>query len=400
MKNLAIYSLAVLLTLCAIFLLYVFRVAVILFLLSLFTASAVRPIISRLTKRGFSTLAAIALTYFIGIIVVGSWVYLVGQIAIPELQELLNQLANRYQALQQGWQDGTTLQQLLAGRLPPPQDLLDALVAEEGTLLAQALVTVLGSTASFLAALVIMLVLSVYWSLDRLRFEGLWLSLLPAAQRRRARKVWRTVEEGVGNYLRNQGLQAFLAVVLLAGGYFVMGINYPILLALLGAVAWLIPVVGFIFAALAALLVGMANSPIIGVLAAIYTVTMFVALQQLVERALLRYRRDFSYLLVVLLMIPLAETYGFFGLLAAPPLAVSIESLLTIVFDNRRGALAAEEPQARLVELHEELEVLRERALAAGDSVSPEIANLMSRLEKLMVRSRTLLQSDYPLEEV
>lgn len=400
MKRVALYAFIVLLTLCAIYLLYVFRAAVILFLLSLFTASAVRPLIARLTNRGLPMLAAIVIIYLTGIIVIGAWVYMLGYFAIPEIEELLNVLAIRYQALQQSWQEGTPAQQMLAGRLPPPQELLNSLVAEEGTLLAQALLSVVGTTVSVVAAIGVMLILSIYWSLDRIRFESLWLSLLPATQRSRARKVWRTVEESVGNYLRIQGLQAFLAVIFLAGGYYVMGIDYPALLGLVGAVAWLIPVVGFIFAAVAALLVGLINSPIIGAIAAVYTIVIYIALQELVERTLLKYEHNFSYVLVVLLMVPLAEAYGFFGLLAAPPLAASLESFLNIMFDSRRVTLAAEDPHKRVNELQQQLDSLQEQALDADGALSPDMASLMGRLDKLLMRTRILLQGDEPARTV
>ncbi len=400
MKKVAAYALVVLITLCAIYLLYVFRAAVILFFLSLFTASAVRPVIRRLIERGLSMGLAIAVTYFAGLLVIGAWLYLLSSFIIPEMRDLLNEVANRYQNLQLLWQEGSPLQQTLANRLPPPQELLNSLVAEEGTLLAQALLTVVGATVSVLAAIVVMLILSIYWSLDRVRFEGLWLSLVPASQRGRARRVWRAVEERVGHYMRNLVFQALLAVIFLASGYYLMGIDYPVLLALVGAVAWLVPVVGFIFAAVAALLVGLAYSPAIGAIAALYTAIIFVALQQLVARSILRYDNNFSYLLVVILMIPLAETYGFFGLLAAPPLAASIESLLTTIFESRRTTLAADDPKVRLRELYEKLQMLREQAVGPDGAVSPDMASLMGRLDKLLLRTRTLLSSEEPIGTV
>lgn len=391
MKRLAFISLVALVTLCALYLVYVFRVVVVLFLLSLFTASAVRPVIRRLTERGFRPTASIILTYVVGVLILVGWLYAAGHFAIGELAALSDEAVSEYQVLQQSWQSGTMFQESIASRLPPPQAILDALTAEEGTILAQALLSIVGSIASLLAAIVIIVVLSIYWNVDRIRFEGLWLSLLPAAHRGRIRRAWDRVEDGVGDYLRSQGAQAFLAIILLAGGYYVMGIDYPLLLAILGAIAWLIPVVGFIFAAIAALLVGLVNSAGIGALAALYTVVIFIALQDLIERRLLHYERDFSYLLVTLLALPLAETYGFLGLLAAPLLAVSIESLLSFIFDSRRGEDSADDPHARLLQLDNQLRNLQERATASDEPLPPEISSLMKRLDELMTRSMSAM---------
>lgn len=391
MKRLAFLSLVALLTLCGLYLVYVFRAVVIIFILSLFTASALRPLITRLTERGIPATLSIVVTYLVSVLLLGGWLYAVGHFAIDELADLADRVVSEYQVLQQTWGSGNMLQQSIAGRLPPSQAILEALTAEEGTLLAQALLSIVGAIASVVAAIVIIIVLGIYWNADRIRFEGLWLSLLPASQRGRVRRAWDQVEDGVGDYLRSQGVQLFLAVILLAAGYALMGIDYPVLLGIVGAVAWLIPVLGFMFAALAALLVGLIHSAGIGALAALYTVVIFLVLHNVVERTFLHYERDFSFLLVTLLAIPLAETYGFFGLLAAPPLAVSIESLLTILFDSRRSEATADDPQTRLAELENQLQNLKQRASEADRPLPPEISSLMKRLDQLMARTTSAL---------
>lgn len=394
MRKLAFYAALVLLTLSALYLIYVFRAVVILFLLSLFTASAVRPLVSYLTKRGLSTTLAIFITYGAGTIILGATLFAIGRIGIPELGALSSRVLNRYQSAHQIWSSGTTLQQSLANTLPPPQALLDTLAAEEGTLLAQALLRTVSSIASLLAAMAIIIVLSIYWTVDRLHFEGLWLSLLPPARRGRVRRYWNEVQDGVGEYIRSQGLQALLAVAVLAAGFHVMGIDYPLLLALLGAITWLIPLVGFLFAVVAALLVGLVHSPILGLLAAVFTIVSFIAIQILVEEQLLHTRRNFSYLLVALLMIPLADVYGFFGLLAAPPLAVSIESLAGALFARRRQQDLSGDRKTRLEELSRRLRDLEDQAAARDERLSPELLSLVERLDTLLEHTSVALAEE------
>ena len=392
MRKVAFYASLVLVTLCALYLVYVFRAVVILFLLSLFTASAVRPVVLNLTRRGLSSTRAIFITYAVGIVLIGLSLFALARIAVPELIDLLNTTINRYQSAHRAWTSGPAFQQSLAAFLPSPQTLLDSLAADEGTLLAQALLSAAGSIGSALAGIAVIVVLSIYWTVDRLRFEGLWLSLLPASIRGRVRRLWEDVQDGVGEYIRSQGIQAFLAIVLLAGGYTVMGLGHPLLLALLGAVAWLIPVVGFLFAAVAALLVGLVHSPILGILAAVFTVVVFIALQMLVEEKWLKVQRDYSYLLVALLMIPLADTYGFVGLIAAPPLAVSIESLLEAIFDTRRQELTTATTETRLDELAQRLETLQADMSGREAVITPELSSLLARLESLLTRTRTAME--------
>lgn len=394
MKRLAYYATLVLLTMSALYLVYVFRAVIIVFLLSLFAASAVRPVVARLMRHGLSAAAAVFVTYAVGVVLIGLALFALVQVAVPEFMDLSNRSLNRYQSLHQAWTSGTASQQSLAALFPAPQALLDSLAAEEGTFLAQALLTTAGSFASLLAAMAIILVLSIYWTVDRLRFEGLWLSLLPASSRGRVRKLWEEVQDRVGDYIRSQSIQVFLAILLLAAGYYVMGIRYPLLLAILSTITWLIPVVGFLFAVAAALVVGLVNSPIVGFLAAVFTVVTLIALRLLIQDRLLRMQRDDSYLLVALLMIPLADTYGFFGLIAAPPLAVSIAAFLDAIFDTRREQLALGAPQVRMEELEQRLHALRARAEASEEGAAPEITSLIMRLEALLSHATVALGED------
>ena len=103
-----------------------------------------------------------------------------------------------------------------------------------------------------LGQLMIVLVLSVYWSADQEHFKRLWLSLLPFERRARARLIWQTLESGLGAYLRSQVIQTVLAVILLGIGYQVLGLQYPVALALIGAIGWLIPWVGVLLAVIPA----------------------------------------------------------------------------------------------------------------------------------------------------
>lgn len=388
MKRLVVGTLVVLGTLVLLFVLWYFRAVILLFVLSLFTAAAARPFIRRLQARGFSLRRAIAATYLLGAAILALVILVVGEFTIDEVQVLMNGVSTRYNALHSLWLEGSPLQQSLAARLPGPQQLADAIVAEEGTILARTALTFLSSVASTVGGIVIILALSVYWSIDHLHFERLWLSLVPAGRRDQARQMWRSVEVSVGGYLRNEFAQLLLAILLLVPGYLLLGIPYPTLLALTGAVALLIPVAGVIFAVIPALLVALGVNALIGVGTALYTLAVFLGLQLYVQPRLLHYRSNHSYLLVVLLMIPLADSYGFFGLLAAPPLAVGIEHLLIVLYEQRRRG-PAELPD--VAQLEKRLEQLRVQAGEEDEELTPQIESLMERLSALLERAQGLV---------
>ncbi len=234
------------------------------------------------------------------------------------------------------------------------------------------------------AVMLFVLVLSVYWSADQEHFKRLWLSLLPFERRARARLIWQTLESGLGAYLRSQVIQTGLAVILLGLGYQVLGLQYPVALALIGAIGWLIPWVGILLAVIPAMWVGLSSSLALGLLAAAFTIGVLCFLEFVVEPRLFN-RRRFSSLLVVIVVLVLVDEYGLIGILLAPPLAAAIQILA--------GRLMRSTPTAKTT-LAQPISVLQThlasvQSLLAAQTVppGPELSNLVDRLTQLIARA-------------
>ena len=101
-----------------------------------------------------------------------------------------------------------------------------------------------------------MVAISAYWSTSREAFERLWLSLVPAPQRPRARDVWRGVERAVGSHVRGELAVSVLSALVLAVVFRLACLPLPMLPALAAGVLRLIPFFGVPAAAGAAFLAG------------------------------------------------------------------------------------------------------------------------------------------------
>ena len=322
MKRLAWFTLVMLATFTLALLFWEFRVAVLLFVLSLVVAATVRPLVDRFAARGLPRGLALLLTYAICIGGVIALVVILSGPLLTDLQQLTKNVASSYEQMKTQWPTGTPFQQTLAQQPPSTDDLYQLFTGS----LPQ---TVLGITLGafdLLGQLMIVLVLSVYWSADQEHFKRLWLSLLPFERRARARLIWQTLESGLGAYLRSQVIQTVLAVILLGLGYQLLGLQYPVALALIGAIGWLIPWVGLLLAVIPALWVGLSSSLALGLLAAAFTIGVLCFLEFVVEPRLFN-RRRFSSLLVVIVVLVLVDEYGLIGILLAPPLAAAIQIL-------------------------------------------------------------------------
>jgi predicted PurR-regulated permease PerM len=190
-----------------------------------------------------------------------------------DVQQLLADATEHYQQIQAEWSQGTPFQQVIVQQLTPLSDLSQAIAGEQGMAFMQTLLGITLSSLDLLGQVIIILVLSIYWSSDQERFKRLWLSLFPAETRARMRASWQAIEDGVGAYVRSEFVQSSLALLLLALGYSVLGLKYPILLALTGAIGWLLPWVGVLLAVIPACLVGLLLSPGLALGAVAYSLT-------------------------------------------------------------------------------------------------------------------------------
>jgi putative permease len=387
MKRLAWFTLIVLATLTAAILFWEFRVAVVLFILSLAVAAAVRPLVDRIAARGLPRGLALLFTYALCVGSVIGLVMILSGPLLENLQQLTKDLASGYEQLKAQWPYGSSLQHSLAQQLPAASDLSQAITGPQGGAVLQTLLGLTLGSFDLLGQLLIVLVLSMYWSADQEHFKRLWLSLLPFEARGRAREVWQNIETGFGAYLRSQVIQSMLAIILLGIGYQLLGLNYPIALALIGAIGWLIPWVGVLLAVIPAVLVGLSISPVLGLLAAALTIGVLVFLEFVVEPRLFN-RGRFSSLLVVIVLLVLSDQYGFIGILVAPPVAAAIQIFAGQLI--RSTTLAQATPAPNPIDLAQPIGVLQARLtavqarLAAQTESAPELINLVDRLTKLI----------------
>ena len=233
---------------------------------------------------------------------------------------------------------------------------------------------------SRLGQIAIVIVLSLYWSADQFRFERLSLSLLPEEHHPKALHVWRSIETGVGEYLRSELIQSVLAGLLLWLGYSVLGIRYPTPLALWGAIVRLIPWFGALIAVLPALFIGIGISSTVGILATIYTVGILLTLKLIIEPRFFS-RHKYSSLLIVLFVIALAETFGFIGVVLAPPLAVAVQILFQHLYSFAVPATFSTEVSEQVTGIRKRLFELKRRL---QNSRNRESMRLIDRLQRLV----------------
>lgn len=389
-KQLLWVGTAVMTTLLVLLLLWQFRLVVVYVFFSLALAAALRPLARRLARASAGLRVALILLCLLALGGLGFLLFRGVGSAISEIQQLAQQVSEQDAWQQPAWLQGSSLQEALDTRLPPPSELFAAVIGDQGQFVLPAVLGFTQGLVGLISGAFVVLFLSLYWSLDQIHFERLWLSLLPAGQRRQIRDIWRTLESDLGAYIRSEAIQTLLAGLLLGFGYSLLGSPYPALLALAGALALLIPVVGAALALIPPLLVGLLTGVPLSLFTMLYTLLVMIFLRWWVEPRLTT-RRPYHPILTIIILLALADAYGLLGIIIAPPLSAACQILWSHLVSDRvvSGAAAQvsdlKERQARLWD-----------TIQAMDAPPPLVISSMERLTQLMEKAEPILPADLP----
>ena len=392
-KQLVVFGTAVMTTLLALVVLWQFRIVVVYVLVSLVLAATVRPLLKDWSRRGFVTRLALILLYMVSLGSFGFLIFLTGKTALNEIQQLAHTVSVQDEWRLPIWLEGSSFQQALVARLPPPSKLFEAVTGDQGQLVLPAILGFTQGIGGVVSGVFVVLFLSLYWSINQIHFERLWLSLLPSELRKHARSIWRTIEPDLGAYIRSEVVQSLLAALLLGFGYWLLGSPYPTLLALISALAWLIPVVGAALAVILPLLMGLLTSVQLSLFAALYTLVVLIALQVWVEPRLFK-RKWHNPILTLVMLLAMADAFGLLGIIVAPPLSAVCQTLWNLLFRDR----LASGPAAQVSDLRERQARLRAAIGEMDELPPPLVISSMQRLTDLLEKAEPILQAALPVE--
>lgn len=392
-KQVVVFGTAVMTTMLALVVFWQFHIVVVYVLISLALAATLRPFLRGWSRHSLAVRLALVLLYLVILGSFGFLIFLVARSAIDAIQQLAQTLSVQAAWRLPPWLQGSSFEQFLVAWLPTPDKLLEALTGQQGQRVLPAVLGFTQNIGSLASGLFVILFLSLYWSINQIHFERLWLSLLPPDLRQQARGVWRTIELDLGAYIRSEIAQSLLAGLLLGLGYWLLGSPYPVLLALVGALAWLVPVVGAALAVILLLLVGLLTSVQLSLATALYTLVVLIALQVWVEPRLFRRKWD-NPILTLVMLLALADAFGLIGIILAPPLSAVCQILWKLLVSNRLASRAAANVS--------DLKVRQARLSAAvkelGEAAPPLVMSSMERLSSLITKAEPILKEGLPAE--
>ncbi len=351
-------------------------------LLSLAIAATMSEPVARLERLGVSRMGSLLATYvgiFGGLILGGA---ALAWAMVGELDPLLHDIVRGYGDVLERLPTTAGPRTAWVASLPPAEQVDRWLTGEQPAELLNALFSFTIDAGQAAAVFTVAVVLSIYWAPDRHRLERLWLSLVPPDQRGRVRRLGRDVEADVGAYIRSEAIQTLLAIGVLSVGYGLLGLKYPITVALVAGLVWLIPLLGAALAIVPIVALGLLVSPALAGIGALFTFAVLAVLEFFVQP---RFHRRSNYwgVLLVLMMLVLGDALGVVGLVLAPPVALALQKVLDEVLAP--SATTVTETPPDLAALGARVAAIREQVQARQDDTSPRLHSLLDRLDALAV---------------
>jgi len=186
----------------------------------------------------------------------------------------------------------------------------------------------LGETLDVLFAAFIVPFVAFYMLKDFPMFEKAAFSFLPERYRRDAAAMLKAIDEALGRYVRGQITVCLIVGLLAYAGYWLIGLEFSLLLAGIVAVFNIIPYLGPFFGALPALLVASTESLRLVLLAAAVNLAVQVLEGNVISPMVMGRSLRLHPLTIMLAVLAGGEAFGILGLILAVPAYVVLKVIV------------------------------------------------------------------------
>jgi predicted PurR-regulated permease PerM len=323
-----------------IYLLWRVQDVVFLLFLAILLATTIEPAVDRLRRGPFSRGTGVLTIYTAIVLVVGLPLILLAPSLVADAGTFTDNLPARFDGLRQFGEhlEPAPLRAVVVNALRQAATELRHPVGANS----QAIVSVGADIAATALKALLVFVLAFYWLLERSAIRRALLQTVPKQHAATAAAIWNELEVKLGAWVRGQ-LFLMLVVGVVSGiGFVVLGLPSPFVLALLAALAEVIPIVGPYLAFAPAVLVTLATQPERLVLVVAFAVVVQLVESNVLVPRVMQHALGISPLTILLGIQVGAILYGLPGALLAVPVAAAGQVILTRTIDFKRSQAATE----------------------------------------------------------
>lgn len=312
-------------------LLYRFYQVIFILFIAIVIGTVIRPGVNWLYQRGFSKIAGAILIYIVLFILLIGFLWLLFPLIFEQSSTLTREIPNYYQNLRTWIVNSSNqlfmrLGQLLPPALPklnPVQQTGEAAVASAGQVLGYIMMT-----ARAIFVIIVVMVLTLYWTLDGPRIIQASLLLIPQDQRESIGELILAMESKVGLYIAGQGVLCLVISIMALIAYMLIGLPNALVLALAAGVMEAVPMIGPLLGAIPAGLVALSIAPDKLVWVIVATIVIQQLENSLLVPRIMRKAVGVNPFVTLLALFAFSSLFGLAGALMAIPIAAIIQLVL------------------------------------------------------------------------
>ena len=176
--------------------------------------------------------------------------------------------------------------------------------------------------------ILLVLIMSIYWLLVSPALYRFVLSLFPGERRDWAGSILQEMGRSMGGYVRGAVLDGIIVAAIVYTALLIIGVDFPLVLALVTGVAELVPVVGPIVAAVPAFVIAWLDSPVKALIVLVFYVVLHQFEGNILLPNIMRRQADIPPLLTLFALFTGGSVGGILGALIAIPLAGALRVLV------------------------------------------------------------------------
>jgi predicted PurR-regulated permease PerM len=303
------------------------------FIMATVISFAITPPVRFLEKKGIPRWAAILVVYLVIILAIAAAaLFLVPKLFqnMKDLAEVLPEIAAQYEShfnefvlsiKYSSWSED-----IKAAILEEIRDILSYIQSRVLGFLRSAVKGMAGALSLVLRAAVAF-VLSFYFVKDAEKFKKSFISGIPRKWRGWVQETGTEIKKVLSNFITGQIVISFIVGVMEVVGLYIVGLDYALVLGIIGGIANMIPYFGPYIGAVPAVVLAFVESPV----KALWTVVVFVAVQQIenavITPRVIRNRLGFHPVITILVIFAGGSFFGIAGML----LAVPVTAILSVI---------------------------------------------------------------------
>lgn len=196
----------------------------------------------------------------------------------------------------------------------------------------------LGSITTIASYFIITPFILFYFLKDDFRFAANFLKAIPNRYEDSTKMILNDADEALSSYITSQVFVAFIVGLLILIGYWIIGLKYAFLLAIVAMFFNLIPFLGPFISTIPATFIGLSESPFMAIKVVLVVMVVHLLDLNLISPRIVGNRLQIHPITIILLLVSSLSIAGFFGMFLVVPLYAVIKTIVLDLLKIRMDA--------------------------------------------------------------